>query len=279
MTATKQKYYFRKGSAQPLVFIAGPCVIENYRTTFEIAKALTALASGLEVSFIFKASYDKANRTSLHSFRGPGLKEGLDILSQIKAELDIPILSDIHGVDEVEPAAQILDIIQVPAFLCRQTDLILEAAATHKPLNIKKGQFLAPWDVVNIAEKIASTGNDQICITERGTTFGYNNLVVDFRSIRIMQDLGVPVVLDVTHSVQLPGGNGKSSSGQSEFAPMLARAAVAAGASGIFLETHLDPDNALCDGPNSLDLIKVADLLPQLIAIKQTLTNCSASKR
>jgi 2-dehydro-3-deoxyphosphooctonate aldolase (KDO 8-P synthase) len=246
-------------------------VIEDYETSFEIASFLKELTQELDIPFIFKASYDKANRTSINSFRGPGLVDGLKILEQIKSELGIKILSDVHRITEVERVAQVLDIIQIPAFLCRQTDFILEVAGTGKLINIKKGQFLAPWDVVNIVKKITSAGNKRIMITERGAMFGYNNLVVDFRGIKIMQDTGWPVIFDATHSIQLPGGAGASSGGQREFAPILAKAAVAAGADGIFLEVHGDPDRALCDGPNSLKLDDLYELLSQLVAIRGVL--------
>ncbi len=257
------------GRTSPLVLISGPCVIEDYDTTFEIASYLKELTRQLDIPFIFKASYDKANRTSVNSYRGPGLIDGLRILKNIKKELGLKILSDVHSINELSMAADILDIIQIPALLCRQTDFILEISKTGKPVNIKKGQFLAPWDITNVVEKVVSTGNKQIMITERGTMFGYNNLVVDFRSLKIMQDTtGFPVIFDATHSVQLPGGAGTSSGGQREFAPILARAAVAAGADGIFLEVHTDPDRALCDGPNSLKIDSLRKLLPQLKAIR-----------
>jgi 2-dehydro-3-deoxyphosphooctonate aldolase (KDO 8-P synthase) len=256
------------GQGSPLVLISGPCVIEDYKTTFEIASFLKELTQKLDIPFIFKASYDKANRTSINSFRGPGITEGLKILESIKAELGVTILSDIHSISEIADAALVLDIIQIPAFLCRQTDLIVEAARAGKPLNIKKGQFLAPWDITNVVEKVTSTGNHQILITERGTMFGYNNLVVDFRGIKIIQDSGCPVIFDATHSIQLPGGAGSSSGGQREFAPILACSAVAAGADGIFMEVHTDPDKALCDGPNSLKLDNLHELFSQLKAIK-----------
>ena len=259
------------GQELPLVLISGPCVIENYEMTFKIASFLKELTDQLHIPFIFKASYDKANRTSLHSFRGPGLTEGLKILRRIKSELDLVIISDVHRIAEIADAAQVLDIIQVPAFLCRQTDLIIEIAKTGKPLNIKKGQFLAPWDIINVVEKANSAGNRQILITERGTMFGYNNLVVDFRGIKIMQETGWPVIFDATHSIQLPGGAGKSSGGQREFASTLASAAIAAGASGVFMEVHPDPDNALSDGPNSLNLDDLYELLSRLKAIRKSL--------
>jgi len=257
------------GQEAPLVLIMGPCVIEDYETTFEIASFLKELTKELEIPFIFKASYDKANRTSIHSFRGPGIRDGLKILKDIKESLNIKILSDVHSTSEIAAAARVLDIIQIPAFLCRQTDFILEVSKTGKPINIKKGQFLAPWDIVNVVEKVSSTGNNQILITERGTMFGYNNLVVDFRGIKIMQDTGRPVIFDATHSIQLPGGAGASSGGQREFAPILAKAAVAAGADGIFMEVHKDPDKALCDGPNSLRLDTLYELLSCLKDIRK----------
>ncbi|MFZ5573384.1 MAG: 3-deoxy-8-phosphooctulonate synthase [Thermodesulfobacteriota bacterium] len=257
------------GHGKPLVLIAGPCVIETPEITYEIAARLKDLTDELNIPFIFKASYDKANRTSIHSYRGPGIEKGLQILRHIKSELAIPILSDIHTVDQIKPAMEVLDILQIPAFLCRQTDFVLTAAKSGKPLNIKKGQFLAPWDVVNIAEKITSTGNRQLVFTERGSMFGYNNLVVDFRGIGIMQEkTGFPVIFDATHSVQLPGGEGASSGGQRKFAPLLAKAAVAAGADGIFMEVHPDPDKALCDGPNSIRLSDVGNLLVTLKSIR-----------
>ena len=249
--------------------IAGPCVIEDYSTTFDIASFLKNLTLDLNIPFIFKASYDKANRTSLTAFRGPGIREGLEILGTLKSELGIEILSDVHTIEEIHKAADVLDVLQIPAFLCRQTDLIIAAAKTGKPVNIKKGQFLAPWDVKNIIEKFTSTGNKRVFITERGAQFGYNNLIVDFRGISIMQQTGYPVVFDATHSVQLPGGSGTSSGGQREFAPVLAKAAIAAGADGIFLEVHKDPDKALCDGPNSLRLEELEGLLKTLKAVRQ----------
>ncbi|MCP4351701.1 MAG: 3-deoxy-8-phosphooctulonate synthase [Desulfobacterales bacterium] len=267
------------GHNSPLALISGPCVIEDYETTFEIASFLNDLTQELNIPFIFKASYDKANRTSLGSFRGPGLEKGLEILERIKTKLDIPILSDVHQVSEIDAAARVLDIIQIPAFLCRQTDFILEIAKTGKVVNIKKGQFLAPWDMANVVEKATSTGNRRILITERGAMFGYNNLVSDFRAVKIMQDTGWPVIFDATHSVQLPGGAGASSGGQREFAPILARAAVASGADGIFLEVHKEPDKALCDGPNSLKLDTLYELFSQLKAIRNIITQTSPCER
>jgi 2-dehydro-3-deoxyphosphooctonate aldolase (KDO 8-P synthase) len=260
----------RIGRGMPLAIIAGPCVIEDFDTTLYIASKLKQLTRRLALPFIFKASFDKANRTSISAFRGPGMEEGLAILQKIKKELDIPIISDVHEIGQIEKAAEVLDVIQVPAFLCRQTDFLLAVARSNKVVNVKKGQFLAPWDVVNVVEKIKSVGNNRILLTERGAMFGYNNLVVDFRSIPIMQSSGFPVIFDATHSVQLPGGAGNSSGGQRAYAPVLARAAVAAGADGVFVEVHPDPDNALCDGPNSLHLDRLSDIFQQLQAIHQT---------
>ncbi len=255
----------------PFFLVSGPCVIEDEAVTLRIAARLKTLTDNLGIPFTFKASYDKANRTAITSFRGPGLTDGLQVLAKVKETLDVPVLSDVHRIGEVSAAADVLDVIQIPAFLCRQTDLILAVAKTGKPVNVKKGQFLAPWDMVNIVEKIRSVSSVRPMITERGVMFGYNNLVVDFRGIRIMQQTGCPVVFDATHSVQLPGGAGTRSGGQREFAPVLARAAIAAGADGIFLEVHEDPDKALCDGPNSLPLDELPGLLVQLKAIKAAL--------
>jgi 2-dehydro-3-deoxyphosphooctonate aldolase (KDO 8-P synthase) len=255
----------------PFFLVSGPCVIEDEAVTLRIADRLKTLTERLGIPFTFKASYDKANRTAITSFRGPGMTDGLRVLARVKETLDVPVLSDVHRISEVPTAAEVLDVIQIPAFLCRQTDLILAVAKTGKPVNVKKGQFLAPWDMVNIVEKIRSVSSVQPMITERGVMFGYNNLVVDFRGIRIMQQTGCPVIFDATHSVQLPGGAGSSSGGQREFAPTLARAAIAAGADGIFLEVHENPDNALCDGPNSLPLDQLPALLAQLKAIRTAL--------
>jgi len=255
---------------KPVFFlISGPCVIENYETTYKIADHLKKVTHLLDIPFIFKASFDKANRTSIQSFRGPGFDDGLNILGTIKKELNIPIISDIHLPDQAEKAAQVLDIIQIPAFLCRQTDLIMAACNTGKPVNIKKGQFLSPIECRNILNKAKESGNTNICITERGSSFGYNNLVVDFRSIPIIKNLGVPVVFDATHSVQLPGGALDSSAGERQFVPTLSKAAIAAGADGLFIETHPDPEKALCDGPNSLPLNDIKDFLSTLLKIKK----------
>ncbi|MCP3874517.1 MAG: 3-deoxy-8-phosphooctulonate synthase [Desulfobacteraceae bacterium] len=254
----------------PVFFlIAGPCVIEDYDMTYLIANQLKQITDKLDIPFIFKASFDKANRTSIHSFRGPGFDEGLTILDTIKKELNLSIISDIHLPDQAQKAAKVLDIMQIPAFLCRQTDLILAACKTGKPVNIKKGQFLSPYECNNILNKAKQSGNPNICITERGSSFGYNNLVVDFRSIQIIKDLGSPVVFDATHSVQLPGGAKDSSAGDRAFIPTLSKAAIASGAHGLFLETHPEPEKALCDGPNSLPLSDMEDLLSTLLAIKK----------
>ncbi len=258
------------GKNGPLFLISGPCVIEDKETTLTVARFLQGLAQRLNISVIFKSSYDKANRTSVDSFRGPGLDEGLEILKEVKNTTGLPILSDIHQVSEIERAVEVLDVIQIPAFLSRQTDLILEAARTRLPLNIKKGQFLSPWDMQQVVLKATSTGNTNILLTERGTFFGYHNLVVDMRSIMVMKDFGYPVVFDATHGVQLPGGRGTSSGGQREFVAPLAKAAVAAGADGIFLEIHPDPDSALSDGPNSLPFEHVESLVAVLKKVHQT---------
>lgn len=254
-----------------LVMIAGPCVIEDSGLTLEIAWALKEYARDLSLPLIFKASYDKANRTSITSFRGPGLEAGLEVLARVKAEVGLPVLSDVHQVAEVEPAARVLDVLQIPAFLSRQTDLVVAAAQTGKVVNLKKGQFLAPWDMRAVVEKAFSTGNRQVLLTERGTMFGYNNLVVDLRSLPILKGLGCPVVLDVTHSVQLPGGLGSCSGGQREFIPPLARAGVAVGVDALFMEVHPQPDAAKCDGPNSLPLGEVLPLWRELKALHQFL--------
>ncbi|MBW2340275.1 MAG: 3-deoxy-8-phosphooctulonate synthase [Deltaproteobacteria bacterium] len=258
------------GKNGPLFLISGPCVIENRETTLTVARFLQGLAQRLNTPVIFKSSYDKANRTSVDSFRGPGLDEGLEILKEVKNTTGLPILSDIHQVSEIEKVVGVLDVIQIPAFLSRQTDLILEAARTRLPLNIKKGQFLSPWDMQQVVLKATSTGNTNILLTERGTFFGYHNLVVDMRSIMVMKGFGYPVVFDATHGVQLPGGRGTSSGGQREFVAPLAKAAVAAGADGIFLEIHPDPDSALSDGPNSLPLEHVEPLVAVLKKVHQT---------
>lgn len=248
----------------PFFLIAGPCVIEDEATTLEVARFLKKTGDKLDIPIIFKTSYDKANRTSLNSYRGPGIDKGLEIIQKIKDETGLPVLSDVHNTAEIEKAKKVLDIIQIPAFLCRQSDLIMTAARTGLPINIKKGQFLSPWEMGPAIAKMTSTGNHRILITERGTSFGYNNLVVDMRSIVIMKGFGFPVVFDATHSVQLPGGSGTCSGGQREFVSYLSRAAVAAGADGVFMEVHPNPDSALCDGPNSLPLNELNPLLEML---------------
>jgi 2-dehydro-3-deoxyphosphooctonate aldolase (KDO 8-P synthase) len=255
------------GGGEPFALIAGPCVIEDERQTVDIARALKGITEELGLAFIFKASYDKANRTSLDSYRGPGFEKGLEILKTIRDKLGVPVLSDVHRFEEIDRASSILDVVQVPAFLCRQTDFILEVARKAPVINIKKGQFLAPWDVEHIVRKVVSTGNDNFLITERGTTFGYNNLVSDFRSIAVLRALGYPVVYDATHSVQLPGGAGVASGGEREMVPALSRAAVAVGVDALFMEVHPRPDEALCDGPNSLALGSLPQLLRLLKAI------------
>jgi 2-dehydro-3-deoxyphosphooctonate aldolase (KDO 8-P synthase) len=249
------------GGGGPLVIIAGPCVIENRDITIETAHRLKEICFSLELPLIFKSSYDKANRTSIRSFRGPGLEGGLAILAEVKGGLGLPVLSDVHLPEECGPASEVLDILQIPAFLSRQTDLILAAAETGRPVNIKKGQFLAPWDVRNIIEKVRSTGREDIMITERGASFGYNNLVVDFRGLPLMRAYGYPVVFDVTHSLQQPGGRGDSTGGQREFAATLLRAAVAVGVDALFMEVHPEPDEALSDGANMVALDNVEGLL------------------
>jgi len=255
------------GGKSPLVLIAGPCVIESEKFTLTLATRVKKIAEGLRIPYIFKSSYDKANRSSLRSFRGPGLLEGLRILERVKKELRIPVLSDVHATDEIPYAAEVLDILQIPAFLCRQTDLVVAAAKTGKPVNVKKGQFLAPWDMKNIIQKIESTGNRKILLTERGVTFGYNLLVNDFRALQIMRSFGYPVVFDATHSTQLPGGLGNRSGGHREYVPGLARSACAMGCDGLFLEIHENPERALSDGTNMLFLKDLKSLLEEVIRI------------
>lgn len=247
--------------------IAGPCVLESYSLALETAFAVKEAAAASGLAAVFKSSYDKANRTSLSGFRGPGMEQGLDWLARIREETGLPVITDVHEPHEAAIVAEVVDILQIPAFLCRQTALLTAAGTTGRIINVKKGQFLAPWDMQPLYEKIASTGNRKVLLTERGTTFGYNNLVVDMRSFSIMRGLGLPVVMDATHSVQLPGGSGISSGGDRRMAPPLARAAAAAGAHGVFLECHPDPDKALCDGPNSLKLADLPPLLQHLSAI------------
>ncbi|MBW6486807.1 MAG: 3-deoxy-8-phosphooctulonate synthase [Syntrophobacterales bacterium] len=258
---------FEIGGGAPLVLIAGPCVIEDEDSAMSIAQELKRMAASLEIPLIFKASYDKANRTSHKSYRGPGLSRGLEILARVRKELDIPVLSDVHRFEEIAPAAKILDVVQIPAFLCRQTDFVMEIARQAKVINIKKGQFIAPQDAIHIVEKAAAAGNENIMLTERGASFGYNNLVVDFRSLPVLRKTGYPVIFDATHSVQLPGAAGTASGGDRAMVPYLARAAVAAGVDGLFFEVHPDPKRALSDGPNSLALDSLPALLATLLKI------------
>ena len=254
----------RLGGGNPLFLIAGPCVIESEAHARRMAEFVARIAGDAGVPYIFKASYDKANRSSVKAFRGPGLTEGLRILGKIKSDLRLPILTDVHEAAQAAPAAEVADILQIPAFLARQTDLLIAAGKTGRAVNIKKAQFLSPWDMGNVAEKVASSGNRNIILTERGASFGYNNLVVDMRTFPVLQKLGYPVVYDVTHSVQLPGGQGQASGGQPEFIETLARAGVAAGVDGVFLETHDNPAEALSDGANALPLSQLAELLGRL---------------
>jgi 2-dehydro-3-deoxyphosphooctonate aldolase (KDO 8-P synthase) len=255
------------GGNNPLLIIAGPCVIESRDIVFYAAERLKKICDTVGLPFLFKSSYDKANRTSLSSFRGPGMEKGLKILSDVRTKFGVPVISDVHSVEEVKSASHVLDVLQIPAFLCRQTDLILAASTAGKPVNIKKGQFLSPWDMKNIIDKFTSTGNQSLFVTERGTSFGYNNLVVDFRGLPVMRSFGYPVIFDVTHSLQLPGGMGKSSGGQREFAGPLARAAVAVRVDGLFMEVHPEPEKALCDGPNMMRLDEVEKLLRTVKAL------------
>ena len=261
------------GGGQPFVLIAGPCVLEDLDKARSIAESLVNTCASLGINLIFKGSYDKANRTSVESFRGPGIEKGLEILARIKEEFSVPVVSDVHGSHEVSAAAQVLDVIQIPAFLCRQTDLLVAAGNSGRVVNVKKGQFQAPWDMQHVAGKVKSTGNNNIILTERGASFGYNNLVVDMRSLPIMQGLGCPVVFDATHAVQLPGGSGGCSGGQREYVASLSRAAVAVGIDGLFWEVYDDPDNARCDGPNSLRLHDLKTMLRPLLEIDKVVKN------
>lgn len=257
----------RMGGDNPLVLIAGPCVIEDETTTLQTAERLQQITADLGVGLVFKASYDKANRTSVTSYRGPGMVEGLRILGRVKELFSLPVISDVHDVSQVAPAGEVLDIIQIPAFLSRQTDLLVAAGNSGKVINVKKGQFMAPWDMKNAIGKVESTGNTDIVLTERGASFGYNNLVTDMRSLVIMRELGCPVVFDATHSVQLPGGAGTASAGQRQYVGALSRGAAAVGIDGLFWEVHADPEQALCDGPNSLFLDDVGPMLKSIMAI------------
>lgn len=264
------------GGQQPLTLIAGLCAIEDEALTLRIAERLKKITADLGCGLIFKASYDKANRTSVTSFRGLGVDKGLQILGRVKAEFDLPVISDVHDISQVAAAADVLDILQIPAFLSRQTDLLVAIGATGRPVNLKKGQFLAPWDIEHGIKKIESTGNQQILLTERGVSFGYNNLVTDMRSLVIMREMGYPVIFDATHSVQLPGGAGGASSGQRQYIGALSRAAAATGIDGLFWEVHENPDQALCDGPNSLPLDQVRPMLEQVLAIDAIFKNTVA---
>jgi 2-dehydro-3-deoxyphosphooctonate aldolase (KDO 8-P synthase) len=257
---------FEIGAGRPLAVIAGPCVIENRESALRHASLLKEAADRVGVPYIFKSSYDKANRSSATSFRGPGLENGLEILAEIKRKVGVPILTDVHESEQVTAVQQVADVLQIPAFLCRQTDFVMAVANSGKVINVKKGQFLAPWDIGNVVDKIVSTGNDQVLLTERGVSFGYNNLVSDMRSLVVMRELGYPVIFDATHSLQLPGGRGNASGGERKYIPALARAAVAAGVDALFMEVHEDPDQALSDGPNSLPL---KDFEKLICAVKQ----------
>jgi 2-dehydro-3-deoxyphosphooctonate aldolase (KDO 8-P synthase) len=257
----------RLGGGGPLFLIAGPCVIENPRHPGQVAARLKDITGELGIPFIFKASYDKANRSSLGSYRGPGIERGLEILAGVRDRLGVPILTDVHDVSQVEKAAEVADVLQIPAFLCRQTDLVLEAARTGKVVNVKKGQFMAPWDMKGVMEKAASTGNRNLMVTERGFSFGYNNLVVDMRSFPTLRSFGFPVIYDITHSVQRPGGLGDRSGGEAHFIDTLGPAGVAAGVDGIFMEVHENPARALSDGPNAYRLGRLKKLLQRLLAI------------
>ena len=258
---------FEVGNDRPFFLIAGPCVIESEALALSTAETLKKLTDRLGLPFIYKSSFDKANRSSGASYRGPGIAEGLRILAKVKAEIGVPVITDVHEDTPLDEVASVVDVLQTPAFLCRQTNFIHNVCKQGLPVNIKKGQFLAPWDMRHVADKAKSTGNDRIMLCERGVSFGYNNLVSDMRALAVMQETGCPVVFDATHSVQLPGGQGTSSGGQREFVPVLARAAVAVGVAGLFMETHPDPDHALSDGPNAWPLGKMPLLLEQLMAL------------
>ena len=257
------------GTDQPLLLIGGPCALESEELARTVAGKMIEICTRLGISYVFKASFDKANRTSLSSYRGPGLKDGLATLARIRKDLGVPVISDVHDISQVPAAAEVLDIIQIPAFLCRQTDLLVAAAETGKPVNVKKGQFVSPWDMKNAVNKLRAAGSTKTMLVERGACFGYNNLVVDMRSLPVMRSLGCPVIFDATHSVQLPGGAGGASSGQREFIAPLTRAAVAVGIDGLFMEIHPNPDKALCDGPNSIPLDEVEALLQRLVRIRE----------
>jgi 2-dehydro-3-deoxyphosphooctonate aldolase (KDO 8-P synthase) len=261
------------GGGNPIVLIAGPCVIESQSHVLNTAEKIKRAASDADIPFIFKASYDKANRSSIDSFRGPGLIKGLQSLEKIKQQLNVPVLSDVHTEEEIAPASQVLDVLQIPAFLCRQTNMIIKAAKTGCSVNVKKGQFMAPWDMKNVVDKLSHSGCKKILLTERGFTFGYNNLVVDMRSLVLMRDLGYPIIFDATHSLQLPGGKGNKSGGQKELIPDLVRGAVAVGCDAIFMEVHPNPDKAKSDGPNMLKLSQLPELLKQIKTLDLAVKN------
>ena len=261
---------FEAGPRAPLFLIAGPCVVESEALQLDVAGRLKEITARLGIPFVFKSSYDKANRSSAKSYRGPGLQAGLRVLAEVKRQVGVPVLTDVHEDSPVGEVAAVVDMLQTPAFLCRQTDFIVRACSAGRPVNIKKGQFLSPWEMQNVVDKARSTGNAAILVCERGFTFGYNNLVTDMRSLAVMRATGAPVVFDATHSVQLPGGQGTSSGGQREFVPVLARAAVAAGVAGVFMETHPDPAKALSDGPNAWPLARVESLLSTLVELDRT---------
>lgn len=260
------------GPGKPLTLLAGPCVLESEEICNQIASTIQEICAELGIQYVFKASFDKANRTSVSSFRGPGLDKGLEKLQAVKDRFNVPVVSDIHETAQVEKASQVVDYLQIPAFLCRQTDLLIAAGESGKAINVKKGQFLAPGDMLSVRDKLYSTGNKKVSLCERGTTFGYNNLVVDMRGLQIMRELGCPVVFDATHSVQLPGGQGSKSGGQPEFIPTLSKAAIATGIDGIFMEVHPEPSKALSDGANSLPLDKVREVLTDLVKIRRALS-------
>jgi 2-dehydro-3-deoxyphosphooctonate aldolase (KDO 8-P synthase) len=274
-----EELWNKMSARKTLTLIAGPCVIESEELCLQVAESLKKQCESLGITYIFKASFDKANRSSSGSFRGPGIHEGLLTLRKIREETGLPVLTDIHTEAQAKESAEVMDVLQIPAFLCRQTDLIEAAARTGKIVNIKKGQFLAPWDMEQVVKKFVGAGGNRLLLTERGSSFGYNNLVSDMRSIPIMQRLGFPVIFDATHSVQLPGGAGEKSSGQREFAPILARAAIAAGADGLFIETHPDPDKALSDGPNMIPLHEMPKLLSLLVKLYQMVWTPNAESR
>ena len=279
MTLAKQKSHIIRvgkiaiGANAPLVLIAGPCVIENEKSALRHAVAIKKVADRLKIPYIYKSSYDKANRTSINSFRGLGIDKGLQILKRVKKETGLPVLTDIHSPEDAERASSVVDVLQIPAFLCRQTDLLVAAAKTERIVNVKKGQFLAPWDMKNIVDKLEQAGSRKILLTERGTSFGYNTLVNDFRSLAIMREFGYPVIFDATHSVQQPGGRGTSTGGDRKFVPVLAQAAVAVGVDGVFMEVHEDPDHAPSDGPNMVRLKDLERLLDRLLKLNRVVKN------